>query len=129
MAGSRADWSRLTAWLNERREAVVTVSWDELDAIVGGLLESAEKHYPQWWHGDRPNTRAWRKAGYALERVNVGRSVTFRRTGAVIPKPETPRAAAFIPTPRHDPASTAPGTLAVLDAVEIDRALIVLPCS
>ncbi|WP_440589964.1 DUF7662 domain-containing protein [Kribbella caucasensis] len=91
MARGLADWSRLSAWLTDRGEAVISVSWAELGNIVGGLPESAVNHYPQWWHGDRQNTRAWRRAGYDLERVDVGRSVTFRRTGPATMPPENRR--------------------------------------
>jgi hypothetical protein len=58
VTSSRADWARLTEWLVERTEHVVIIAWGALNAIVGGLPDSATKHYPQWWHGDRPNTRA-----------------------------------------------------------------------
>src|SRR5664280_2327868 len=80
VTSSRADWARLTQWLVERNEPVVIIAWNELNAMVGGLPESATKHYPQWWHGDRPNTRAWRRAGYELVRVRVGRTVTLRKS-------------------------------------------------
>lgn len=80
VTSTRADWVRLTEWLAERTEPVVVIRWSELEAIVGGLPESATKHYPQWWHGDRPNTRAWRRAGYELVQVDVGRTVTLRKS-------------------------------------------------
>jgi hypothetical protein len=55
---ARAVWSALTEHLRARGAATVQLSWDDLDAIVGGMPASATNHYPQWWHGDRPNTRA-----------------------------------------------------------------------
>jgi len=76
-----AEWSSLTVWLARQDASRVTIGWDQFDAVVGGLPASAVKHYPQWWHGDRPNTRAWRAAGYELDHVELGRAVTFRRTG------------------------------------------------
>ncbi len=74
-----AEYGRLTSYLLASHAATVTLSWAELDQLVGGLPPSAVNHFPQWWHGDRPNTRAWRRAGYRLERVRPGHSVTFRR--------------------------------------------------
>jgi hypothetical protein len=74
-----ADYGRLTAALSARAEPVVTMSWQELDEIVGGLSRSAVDHFPQWWHGDRPNTRTWRRAGYELVKAEPGRLVVFRR--------------------------------------------------
>lgn len=85
MTGGHADYGRLTAALSARNEAVVTMTWQELDGIVGGLPPSATDHFPQWWHGDRPNTRAWRRAGYELVKAEPGRLVTFRRVTSAAP--------------------------------------------
>src|SRR6266480_4513203 len=127
MPGSRADWSRLTAWLNERGEAVITVSWAELDNIVGGLPESAAKHYPQWWHGDRPNTRAWRRAGYELAHVERGASVTFRRSHA--PAPAAPARVTRATVAVAPPVEDARRSVSVLRQIDPHRALLVVACS
>lgn len=90
MVAGRADYSRLTNALRSRSQDIVTLSWQELDEIVGGLPRSAVDHYPQWWHGDRSHTLAWRRAGFVLESVELERSVTFRKTEAsVLPPDET----------------------------------------
>lgn len=75
-----AEWHLLTEYLNASQGAV-DLTWSEFDAIVGGVPESAIKHYPQWWHGERPNTRAWRAAGYEAVDVRPGVSVRFVRSG------------------------------------------------
>jgi hypothetical protein len=129
MAAIRADWGRLTEWLAERTEPAVVIGWNELEAIVGGLPESATKHYPQWWHGDRPNTRAWRRAGYELVRVDVGRTVTLRKstTGEtseadhMAPRPSVPRP---VDNGRH---TVSGGGL--LQTIDPRSALILLSCS
>lgn len=129
MAAIRADWGRLTEWLAERTEPAVVIGWSELEAIVGGLPESATKHYPQWWHGDRPNTRAWRRAGYELVRVDVGRTVTLRKstTGVtseadhMAPRPSVPRP---VDNGRH---TVSGGGL--LQTIDPRSALILLSCS
>lgn len=126
MVGNRADWARLTSWLREQPADEVTISWAELDAVVGGLPASATDHYPQWWHGDRPNTRAWRRAGFDLQRVNLGRSVAFVRVAAH----ESAGAAAspaFRGAERTVGPTAPPGRL--LSDVDPRRALIVVPCS
>lgn len=73
-----ADWARLTDHLSGLGDSV-TLTWSEFDEIVGGLPASAINHYPQWWHGDRPNTRAWRAAGFEVVAVTPGHSVRFVR--------------------------------------------------
>lgn len=122
-----AHWCLLTEFLF-RADGDVRLSWAELDAIVGGMPASAVNHYPQWWHGDRPNTRAWRAAGYEAIRIDPGVSVLF------VPRDDpqlTPTSAPY--ESRHTgPARhvTAPvGAAGVLGALDPDRALIVIPCS
>jgi hypothetical protein len=123
--GGGADYSRLTAALSARPGLVVTLSWAELDTIVGGLPRSAVDHYPQWWHGDRPNTRAWRAAGFELDAVEVGRWVSFRRT-----RPEGPAAIAGSSTrPALQAAAVRRVSVDALRGVEARSALLVLPWS
>jgi hypothetical protein len=127
-ACARADYSRLTEWLGRHGGQLVTVSWDELDAVVGGLPRSAKDHYPQWWHGDRPNTRAWRAAGFELDQVDIGRSVTFRRAafpGARASRPR-PAAARKVASPTRQPTVA---DMRDLVAVDPRRAMLVIPCS
>jgi hypothetical protein len=66
-----AEWSQLTAHL-QRCPDVVTLNWEEFARVVGQVPASAVSHYPQWWHGDRPNPRAWRAAGFVLDDVRPG---------------------------------------------------------
>jgi hypothetical protein len=120
--GGRADYSRLTAALRVRTEPLVRMGWDELDAIVGGLPRSAVEHHPQWWHGDRPNTRAWRAAGYELAAVEIGTAVTFRRTGLADAAADSRRA-------RPPAAHLAGSSVETLQGVDPRRALVVLTCS
>ena len=121
-----AEWSRLTVWLLSQGTPRVTIGWDQFDAIVGGLPASAVKHYPQWWHGDRPNTRAWRAAGYELDHVELGRTVTFRRTGPVGPT-RPPQAGTIEQDPSVVPH--APGVRSRLPENDPRRAMIILGCS
>ena len=67
-----ADWSPLRDILREVAQRR-TFSWDELDALVGGLPPSAYE-YPAFWSGDRS---MWQ--GVSATEVRVGRSVTFVR--------------------------------------------------
>jgi hypothetical protein len=122
----RADWSRLTAYLSTRTEEKVTLSWDELDRIVGGMPASAIRHYPQWWHGDRSHIRAWRAAGYTLGLVEPGRSVTFVRDHS-LPAAGDPRTRQSA-TPSA--ASQMPA-LSLSSLMEIDprRATLIIQCA
>jgi hypothetical protein len=125
VSGGHADYGRLTAALLARSELVVTMTWQELDGIVGGLPPSATDHFPQWWHGDRPNTRAWRRAGYELVKAEPGGLVTFRRV--------TPAAlGASAHPPAQSPRPTGQGSRLPSDAlagIDPARALLVVTCS
>lgn len=108
-------WARLTAWLAEQHGEVVTLDWRGFDTIVGGVPASAIK-YKEWWHGDRPNTRAWRDAGYEVASVEPGRTVTFHRTGQAPPAPSI--------LPKATPLSQA-----ALPYEDPGQAMIILYCS
>jgi len=120
-----AQWRLLTDYLL-RAGARVSLTWAEFDAIVGGLPRSAVDHYPKWWHGDRPNTRAWRAAGYEAAQVDPGFAVTFVRTGSQ-------SSGAMTRPPRAVPPSVVRGDssepMSALDGLDPTRCLIVIPCS
>ncbi|WP_182882067.1 MULTISPECIES: hypothetical protein [unclassified Microbispora] len=124
--GGRADWANLTAFLSARPEDQVTLSWSELIRIVGTIPASATRHHPQWWHGDCSHVRAWRAAGYTLEWVKPGRTVSFRRSS-----PTTP----YEPIPTRQPAAptataTSPGSdVRALQQIDPRSTLLVIPCS
>lgn len=121
-----AHWRLLTEYLVSASDDV-WLTWPELDAIVGGLPASAIDHYPQWWHGDRPNTRAWRAAGYEAQTIDPGISVLFVRTVA------RSRATEMAPPPRR--AAPTPAVTASVEPSEAlhglnpARCLLVVPCS
>lgn len=83
-----ADWSPLRALLATVTDSV-TLSWNDLDALVGGLPASAYNH-SAFWKGARSG---W--SGFSTVDVRVGESVTFLRSGAARPSPaHRPRAVA-----------------------------------
>lgn len=85
-----ADWSPLRALLADV-ETSVTLAWDELDGMVGGLPRSAYVHNA-FWKGDRSG---W--PGFRTTEVQVGESVTFVRVRAM---PVTERQAPSTPMTR-----------------------------
>lgn len=75
-----AKWNSLTYYLNGVPNEI-TLTWPELDAIVGGVPPSAAKHRP-WWSGDRPHVRSWKSAGFNFTNLQMGSQVTFVRSGS-----------------------------------------------
>lgn len=96
-----ANWSPLRALLADV-DTPVTLAWDELDGLVGGLPRSAYVHNA-FWKGDRSG---W--PGFRTTAVKVGESVTFVRGGAM---PVAERQAA--PTPMTRSAAPAPDLVLV----------------
>jgi hypothetical protein len=121
----------ITRLLAGRTEPTVTLEWRAIDKAVGGLPTSA-REYGAWWHGDRPQVRAWQSAGYILDTVRPGRFVTFRRSTAPTPSAgaQPRRHAAVVPARTLDPHGSGPAeTAAVLGAFDPHDTLIVIPCS
>jgi hypothetical protein len=99
-----ADWSPLRQSL-EKVETSLTLTWSELDAVVGGLPPSAYSH-PAFWKGARSQ---WR--GFAATNVQVGHQVTFVRkvtapggSEYTIASARTDRDGALTSPPRPAPA-------------------------
>ena len=74
-----ADWAPLRELLaTVELGDEVTLTWDELDKLVGGMPPSARNH-PAFWSGKRPS---W--AGFRTHSVRLGDSVTFVRVKKVV---------------------------------------------
>ncbi len=105
-----ADWSALASYLRGKTDTV-TVTWRELEDLVGGMPQSSIDH-PAWWGGDRPHTRAWKSAGYAVAAKRPGVSVTFCRVGTTPDLP--PLLAATNPAAQIEAKRSTPGDARVL---------------
>lgn len=81
-----AKYEPLTRLLAAARPLPVTITFSDLDALVGGLPPSA-RTYPQWW-GNRyepaGQSSAWAEAGYVVAALRLGVDVTFE-PGVVTP--------------------------------------------
>jgi hypothetical protein len=100
-------YNALKAALLARTEPVVTLSFAELDAIIGGLPNSA-KTYGAWWANSRssqPHAWAWLDAGRRA-------SPDFRAHKAVFSLDPS------IPTQEDGPAEPAEGQEALAEYVE-----------
>lgn len=101
-----ADWSPLRPLLAPVTNTV-TLSWDELDALVGGLPPSAYNH-AAFWNGARSG---W--PGFSTVDVRVGESVTFVRSGA--PPAPTRRS---LPRPVAGPSNSIPSDVILIGCVK-----------
>jgi hypothetical protein len=75
-------YAPLREFLTSRADDVVTLTFAEIDALVGVLPPSARK-YPVWWRNDDPShqhCQSWAQAGYTAQPDLGSGQVTFRRT-------------------------------------------------
>jgi hypothetical protein len=67
-----------------RGEAFVELAFDDVGRLVGGLPPSAVRSRQWWANGSNVQARAWRDAGFRVERVDfVDCRVTFARYASV----------------------------------------------
>jgi len=73
-------YDRLAVELLARAELEVTLTFDELDTIIGGLPDSARK-YREWWTNrasSQPHSSGWLSAGRIATPDLTGETVAFR---------------------------------------------------
>lgn len=91
----------------------LTIGWDELNALVGGLPESATKHQA-FWFGERSRWPAYRTAD-----VVVGKSVTFVRfDGAPARRSPTRAVTATSAVATHPACSSGPADIVLVGCVK-----------
>lgn len=79
----------LAQYLRNHPENTLTLSFLELEQILGFSLPSSAYTYRQWWqNGGHSQSDAWMHSGFLVDTVSFSRkTVTFCRKGAPIPKP------------------------------------------
>jgi hypothetical protein len=84
-----ASYIRLNAYLKARSIGNVSLSFDEIETVLGFPLPPAARLYKEWWthgnaNGDAPQAGAWTDAGCKAWPNLFARSVSFER--AVAPR-------------------------------------------
>ena len=78
-------YSNLTAYLLKQHGRDVTLSFSEIEAIIGDPLPAKSKERSEFWAnqvaGLRPQRDAWRNAGYKAFLVKGSDRVRFERSG------------------------------------------------
>ena len=77
---ARGKYEALATFLAGRGNQRVTMTFAELDVLVGGLPRSA-RVYRAWWSneedGRHVQAHAWMRAGFRADEVELGERVTF----------------------------------------------------
>lgn len=81
-----AKYDPLLCYLKQQASSSLTLSFGEIEAILGAKLPQSARTTKQWWWSDpmprssNVQCRAWIGSGYVAELANVGaEQVTFRR--------------------------------------------------
>ena len=71
----------LTHYL-EQQSGSVTMTYSEIEKILGQQLPPSASEYQEWWGNDdetHPQSMSWKKANYRVSILNLGNSVTFSK--------------------------------------------------
>lgn len=118
MSGKYEPLSAQLRSASDRGEISVELGFDDVARIVGGLPPSAVRARQWWANGSNVQARAWRDAGFLVERVDLlGGRVTFTRYASADPRRLPPSAGRY-PT-RAGRALTAPERTAVGDPIDV----------
>lgn len=84
-----AKYEPLKAFLVDRAEAEVPLSFQDIEQIIGAKLPPVARKHRAWWSNNPSNsviTHAWLEAGFRTERVDMGsEKLVFRREADVSP--------------------------------------------
>ncbi|GJM20074.1 MAG: hypothetical protein DHS20C14_22870 [Phycisphaeraceae bacterium] len=73
----------LQSWLSQHGGARTTLSFDEIERLIGASLPDTACNLREWWGNNadgHPQARAWLDAGYRVDHVDaLGRTVRFVR--------------------------------------------------
>lgn len=102
----------LENFLRKTPQDVQSLSFGEVEAILGQPLPPSARKYEAWWSNNptgHVNAQAWLRAGYRAEQIDIhGGHVVFRRT-----------AAAPLSFRRHPAFGALAGTVRVMPGVDL----------
>lgn len=81
----------LTKYLLECDQDRVSMTFLELEQVLGFILPKSAYTYSAWWaNGGHSNANAWFKAGYKVDQINIfDMTVTFRKS--LVPNNQKPK--------------------------------------
>lgn len=78
----RGKYHELGSYLEKQTVSVVTMTYELIEKIIGAQLPSSAYNYREWWsNGGHSQCDSWMSAGWRVDEVKLGRSVSFRRVG------------------------------------------------
>jgi hypothetical protein len=76
----RSKYHQLGEYLKGSKKTVETISYQQIEGIIGTSLPSSAYRHRAWWaNSGHPQARIWVDAGWKVSSVNLGKSVTFAK--------------------------------------------------
>ena len=77
-----AKYDGITAWLRSQK---ITVTFDQIESIIGNTLPNSASTNPRWWGNERGarfrQCRAWLDAGWEVDSADLKRrTIVFRQS-------------------------------------------------
>ena len=86
----REKYQKLQKFMNKtpRQVTTLTLSFDQIEVLIGAQLPKSAAKYRQWWANQRnnqhrPQARAWMSAGFKVDKVDLlaGQVIFSRYSG------------------------------------------------
>lgn len=115
----------LTEFLRRQSRAVVRMSFDEIERVIGAKLPPSATHHRAWWSNNAQNnvmTKAWKDAGFESEDVDMkGRRVAFRRVRSEASRDTGAPAVDVTTKDGHPLIGWTKGTLTIAEGVDLTQ--------
>jgi hypothetical protein len=115
----------LTEFLRRQSGAVVRMSFDEIERVIGAKLPPSATHHRAWWSNNAQNnvmTKAWKDAGFESEDVDMkGRRVAFRRVRSEASRNAGAQSVGVTTEGRHPLIGWMKGTLTIAEGVDLTQ--------
>ena len=115
----------LTEFLRRQSDAVVRMSFDEIERVIGAKLPPSATHHRAWWSNNAQNnvmTKAWRDAGFESEDVDMKRRrVAFRRVRSEASRNIGAPSVDVTTEARHPLVGWLKGTLTIAEGVDLTQ--------
>ena len=116
----------LTEFLRRQPRAVVRMSFDEIERVIGAKLPPSAMHHRAWWSNNAQNnvmTKAWKDAGFESEDVDMkGRRLAFRRVRSETSRDMGAPSVDDVTTEqRHPLIGWMKGTLTIAEGVDLSQ--------
>ncbi|SDH03627.1 DUF7662 domain-containing protein [Desulfosporosinus hippei] len=70
----------LQQFLEKCKGQTVTLTYEQMEGIIGGKLPMSAHKYPAWWaNGGHYYADSWLEVGWRVDEVRFSESVTFKK--------------------------------------------------